>query len=87
LEVARHSETEELLVIYCSLEDPGTTWVRPVEMFSELVESPDGTSPRFELAAPFRRRPRRSAVRLVRDMVRRSHVASRLSQNRSISAI
>jgi hypothetical protein len=26
LEVARHSETEELLVIYCSLDDPTKIW-------------------------------------------------------------
>jgi hypothetical protein len=52
LEVARHSETEELLAIYCSIDDPATTWVRPLEMFSGVVESPDGPSPRFELTTP-----------------------------------
>jgi hypothetical protein len=57
LKVARHSETEELLVIYCSLDDPATTWVRPVEMFSGDVESEDGTFPRFELTARSKRHP------------------------------
>lgn len=50
LVVARHSETEEWLVVYRSVEDPGKTWVRPLEMFSGLVERPEGTFPRFEPA-------------------------------------
>ena len=57
LEVARHSETEEWLVVYCSIDDPSTTWVRPLEMFSGVVECPDGSYPRFAPTAP---RPRRS---------------------------
>lgn len=48
LKVARHSETEELLVVYCSLEDPTTTWVRPLDMFGGVIESPDGPLPRFK---------------------------------------
>lgn len=80
LEVARHSETEELLVVYCSLDDPKTTWVRPVEMFSGIVDSPDGPSPRFELTAPFRRRSKRPLLRSVRDVLRRLHLASHLSR-------
>ena len=56
LEVARHSETEELLVVYCSLDDPATTWVRPVEMFRGVVEGPEGLIPRFELTTPLKRR-------------------------------
>jgi Protein of unknown function (DUF1653) len=50
LEVARHTETDELLVVYHSVEDPDTTWVRPVEMFNEIVERPDGTFRRFQPA-------------------------------------
>jgi hypothetical protein len=57
LEVARHSETEELLVIYCSLDDPTKIWVRPLDMFSGTVDSPEGPSPRFELMTPLKRRP------------------------------
>jgi hypothetical protein len=49
--VARHSETEEWLVVYRSIEDPGKTWVRPLEMFSGVVERPEGTFPRFEPAS------------------------------------
>ena len=48
LSVARHSETEELLVVYRSVEDQETIWVRPLEMFTELVEHGDTKLPRFE---------------------------------------
>jgi len=47
LSVARHSETKELLAVYRSVEDPETTWVRPLEMFTELVEHADAKLPRF----------------------------------------
>ena len=47
LNVARHSETEELLAVYRSVEDPETTWVRPLEMFTELVDHADTKLPRF----------------------------------------
>ena len=47
LDVAQHSETKELLVVYSSLDDPATIWVRPVTMFSEVVDGPTGASPRF----------------------------------------
>jgi hypothetical protein len=66
LEVARHSETEELLVIYCSVEDPATTWVRPLEMFTGMVERPDGSLPRFELTALTMRRSGGPLSRLLR---------------------
>lgn len=52
LEVARHSETEELLVVYRAVDDPLTTWVRPLEMFSGNVDGPDGPLPRFALTSP-----------------------------------
>ncbi|MGO9322578.1 MAG: DUF1653 domain-containing protein [Solirubrobacteraceae bacterium] len=65
LEVARHSETEELLAIYCSLDDPATTWVRPLEMFSGVVESPEGCFPRFELTTPVDRCSRSPLRRLL----------------------
>ncbi len=48
LSVARHSETKELLVVYRSVEDRETIWVRPLEMFTELVEHADTKLPRFE---------------------------------------
>jgi hypothetical protein len=47
LDVAQHSETKEFLVIYSSVDDPATIWVRPVTMFSEVVEGPAGAYPRF----------------------------------------
>ncbi len=47
LGVARHSETEEELVVYRALYGAGGLWVRPVSMWHETV-SHDGTEvPRF----------------------------------------
>jgi hypothetical protein len=48
LSVARHSETEELLAVYRSVEDRDMIWVRPLQMFTELVEHADAKLPRFE---------------------------------------
>lgn len=36
--MARHSETEELMVVYKALYGPGETWVRPAKMFFEQIE-------------------------------------------------
>ncbi|NQU82418.1 MAG: DUF1653 domain-containing protein [Parcubacteria group bacterium] len=44
---AKHSETNEWLVVYQSLSDDGL-WVRPKEMFLELVEINNEEVPRFE---------------------------------------
>lgn len=54
--VARHSETEERLVIYHPEDQPESLWARPEAMFTEEVDSPAGQVPRFapidlELAA------------------------------------
>ena len=38
LGVARHSETEEEMVVYRALYDAGGLWVRPVSMWTETVE-------------------------------------------------
>ena len=38
LGVARHSETEEELVVYRALYGAGGLWVRPVSMWTESVE-------------------------------------------------
>ena len=51
LSVARHSETKELLAVYRSVEDPNTTWVRPLEMFTELVKHADAQVQRFALVS------------------------------------
>ena len=45
--VARHSETEELLVVYRPLYGEGALWVRPLEMFRESVEVDGKPVPRF----------------------------------------
>jgi hypothetical protein len=41
LSEATHTETGENLVVYMSVET-GLIWVRPVEMFYELIDLPDG---------------------------------------------
>lgn len=45
--VARHSETEEELVVYRALKDPALLWVRPLSMFVETVEVDAALVPRF----------------------------------------
>jgi hypothetical protein len=46
--VAKHSETEEELVVYVSLKDPEQLWVRPLAMFIEVVELNGEKIKRFE---------------------------------------
>jgi len=41
--IARHSETEEEMVVYRKLYDDGSMWVRPLAMFVEDVLV-DGTN-------------------------------------------
>ena len=47
LGVARHSETEEELVVYRALYGDFGLWVRPVSMWNEAVERDDKTFRRF----------------------------------------
>lgn len=49
LHTARHSETEEMLVVYRALYGGYGVWVRPLTMFCENVEIDGKTLPRFEL--------------------------------------
>ncbi|HEX4869797.1 MAG TPA: DUF1653 domain-containing protein [Moraxellaceae bacterium] len=47
--LARHSETEEVMVVYRPLYGAGEWWVRPYAMFVETVEVAPGESrPRFD---------------------------------------
>ena len=49
LGTVRHSETEEILVLYRPLYGEGDLWVRPIEMFREHVDVNGETLPRFRL--------------------------------------
>lgn len=45
---ARHSETEEWLVVYRTCYGDRDLWVRPLAMFVEEIDWPDGSrGPRF----------------------------------------
>lgn len=48
--VARHSETEDWLVVYYRIDDPERLWVRPVPMFLETVNLHGCVQRRFEPA-------------------------------------
>mgnify|MGYP000923920156 CR=1 FL=1 len=48
--VARHSETEEELVVYRPLYGERGLWVRPLAMFVETVEVGGKIQPRFARA-------------------------------------
>jgi len=48
LHLARHSETEEWLVVYQQGYGDEAIWVRPLDMFKERVTDAEGNSvPRF----------------------------------------
>lgn len=49
LHIARHSETEEYLVVYHPLNTPEDIWVRPLTMFDETIEREGQTLKRFTL--------------------------------------
>lgn len=49
LGLARHSESEEWLVVYQALYGERGMWVRPLAMFCEMVEVEGGSCPRFAL--------------------------------------
>jgi hypothetical protein len=48
--VARHSETLEPLVVYEALypNEAARMWVRPLQMFEEMVEIEGARAPRFQ---------------------------------------
>ena len=47
LGTARHSETDEMLVVYRPLYGEGALWVRPEAMFEEAVTVDGRSVPRF----------------------------------------
>ena len=48
ISIARHSETEEPMVVYRALYGEGGMWVRPAYMWNETVERDGKTYKRFE---------------------------------------
>ncbi|MCB9641440.1 MAG: DUF1653 domain-containing protein [Myxococcales bacterium] len=50
--VAKHSETEEYVVVYKALYGEFGLWVRPYEMFFEQVQQGDQRVPRFAYVGP-----------------------------------
>ena len=46
--VARHSETEEKMVVYRTDYGDRSLWVRPLKMFQETVEINGTSVPRFQ---------------------------------------
>jgi hypothetical protein len=49
---ARHSETEEVMVLYVPLYGEGGYWVRPLSMFTETVSVEGIEMPRFSYQTP-----------------------------------
>ena len=48
LAIARHSETEEVMVVYRALYGECGIWVRPAEMWNEVITRDGRSFPRFE---------------------------------------
>ncbi|MBY0377252.1 MAG: DUF1653 domain-containing protein [Gammaproteobacteria bacterium] len=51
IDIARHSETLEYMVVYRMLADDFGLWVRPASMFLEQVEIEGKQIPRFKFIA------------------------------------
>jgi hypothetical protein len=50
--VAHHSETKQELVVYRTCYGDKSLWVRPLSMFTETLETPEGSMPRFRYIEP-----------------------------------
>ena len=50
---ATHSETREEVVVYQCLYGDYSMWVRPKQMFTELIEVEGRNIPRFEFVSEF----------------------------------
>ena len=50
--IARHSETDERMVVYRPLDNDSGLWVRPVAMFLEMVTHEGQIVPRFTYLGP-----------------------------------
>jgi hypothetical protein len=48
LHLARHSETEETLVVYHPFDSKGDIWVRPLTMFNETITREGKILQRFQ---------------------------------------
>ncbi|MCH1554007.1 MAG: DUF1653 domain-containing protein [Luminiphilus sp.] len=48
IDTARHSETQEAMVLYRAEYGERGLWVRPLDMFTEQVEDDGAIKPRFE---------------------------------------
>jgi hypothetical protein len=46
--IVRHSESQQEMVLYRALYGERNLWVRPLEMFGELIERDGERMPRFE---------------------------------------
>lgn len=52
IDIARHSETLEELVVYKALYGNFDLWVRPLQMFQENIEVEGVIKPRFRFVTP-----------------------------------
>ncbi len=48
LHLARHSETEEYLVVYHPFDDKNDIWIRPLTMFNETISREGKKIERFQ---------------------------------------
>ncbi len=48
LHLARHSETEEYLVVYHPLNNNNDIWIRPLDMFNEVIVREGKSIQRFQ---------------------------------------